>query len=1008
SGNIANWTGESNASKIPSATNPIVGRIAFWTDDESCKVNINTASEGTYWDVPRIYSDEDFGVFDGSKTGMAIYQPAKREYQRYPGHPATTCLSPIFGSLLPVTFPYPIAATSVDAVKLDPYYALTPRVGLANAGGSGGSKGGSFASQSLAAMTVDSDRLYASVDELIFASTRTQNASGKITKDELDKRRFFLTASSSAPETTLFNTPRISIWPVHVSPAKCTVFDKLLAFCSTIGGKPFNFTRSNARSSTEDYTARNAVLYQYLQKYTSANIPGFGGNFSDKFTDKTSGLSDRDQILTSIFDYIRCVNLSDTSNGATLFTPKFDASNVVADNTSFYASIRGAGEVVPIKIGNTRGFGRCYGVSAAALVFYGTHATGANTDRMQAVFMLEFACPMQGMAGMLSNLSFKMTGSGLEKFMAAPKATTPAYATLGFPAGGTNYIENADASTWAGRSVGGSEGPGMGLTNGWSSTKKIATGFAPGAPGTALKGTYPFVTGQDFVFTTPTPAFLFKGGDLTMEIRTADTNELLQTLHFTFPDGEFKTPGVDGSYSNFNSRLAVGGLGGGDFIKGSDTVVSLETAGIMGNAKDDKIDPTAGDTRMIAALADIPASRFRPHKNYSTPGVQWAHGLRFATGQPYAGTINGKLVAVSTYNGNSVNPEVPSRVGEFVTRTDSKPGDWDTGIGEEKDGAYLNKPDEGDTARWGSHVPYNLGNPAQFQPSGDTYFSPNRQMPSSMMFGSIPTGVQRFQPWQTLSFHPRPEDPNHPGNQSPKDHLLADLFWMPVVEPYAISQPFSTSGKINLNYQIAPFTYINRSTGIHAVMRSTRFLALQLADGPIYKPRDPSWGASSIPNRRRYIDMAKTLVAFDEKFKSNDLFRSASQICEINLVPPEVTPSAPTVAATNTAMATFWNNNPLTGDNVREKPYVDIYPRLTTKSNVYTVHFRVQVLKKVRATDATKWDETKDLILSENRGSSIIERYVDAADTTLPDFATDSTKSLDAYYKFRVLSTKKF
>jgi hypothetical protein len=32
----------------PSGTNRIVGRIAFWTDDETCKVNINTASEGTF------------------------------------------------------------------------------------------------------------------------------------------------------------------------------------------------------------------------------------------------------------------------------------------------------------------------------------------------------------------------------------------------------------------------------------------------------------------------------------------------------------------------------------------------------------------------------------------------------------------------------------------------------------------------------------------------------------------------------------------------------------------------------------------------------------------------------------------------------------------------------------------------------------------------------------------------------------------------------------------------
>src|SRR5690606_19158004 len=45
---------------IPDATtgNPIVGRVAFWTDDETSKVNINTASEGTFWDRPLAYSPE--------------------------------------------------------------------------------------------------------------------------------------------------------------------------------------------------------------------------------------------------------------------------------------------------------------------------------------------------------------------------------------------------------------------------------------------------------------------------------------------------------------------------------------------------------------------------------------------------------------------------------------------------------------------------------------------------------------------------------------------------------------------------------------------------------------------------------------------------------------------------------------------------------------------------------------------------------------------------------------
>lgn len=44
------------AASQPSASNPIVGRIAFWADDETAKVNINTAGQGTYWDTPHFNS----------------------------------------------------------------------------------------------------------------------------------------------------------------------------------------------------------------------------------------------------------------------------------------------------------------------------------------------------------------------------------------------------------------------------------------------------------------------------------------------------------------------------------------------------------------------------------------------------------------------------------------------------------------------------------------------------------------------------------------------------------------------------------------------------------------------------------------------------------------------------------------------------------------------------------------------------------------------------------------
>jgi uncharacterized protein (TIGR02600 family) len=270
--------------------------------------------------------------------------------------------------------------------------------------------------------------------------------------------------------------------------------------------------------------------------------------------------------------------------------------------------------------------------------------------------------------------------------------------------------------------------------------------------------------------------------------------------------------------------------------------------------------------------------------------------------------------------------------------------------------------------------------------------------------------VQRGLPWQTLLFNPKPEDPNHPGKASPKDHLIADLFWMPVVEPYAISTPMATAGKINLNYQLMPFgaynqPYIQRATGLYAVMKSTRFLALPVGDSTTYKPLDYGGPNFINTNRRRAINIAETLKAFEVRFQSGGFFRSASEICDMNLVPLESG-----VTYTDSSMKTFWNNNKLTGDNLREKPYADLYSRLTTKSNAFTVHVKAQALKQTIAPNAAAdawatWDESRDMVLGEYRGSSIIERYIDP---TLPiaDFATDASANLNDYYRFRTVATK--
>jgi uncharacterized protein (TIGR02600 family) len=336
------------------------------------------------------------------------------------------------------------------------------------------------------------------------------------------------------------------------------------------------------------------------------------------------------------------------------------------------------------------------------------------------------------------------------------------------------------------------------------------------------------------------------------------------------------------------------------------------------------------------------------------------------------------------------------------------------------------------------------------------------------MFGSLLAGQQGtsignptlvynkgYEGWKTLLFCPNPASAltntgaaittvtsRHGGAISPPDHLLLDLFWMPVVEPYAISEPFSTDGKVNLNYQIMPFTYIKRSTALRAVLHGMRVTAIpnfwtNTAKQFAYK------GQTNPENVRYLIDRDNTIHAIDDFFglyqpsvlaasagspakgPGEGFFKSASQICERFLYPKgsvfvptaQTTTDAATgytqsftkalitytwtpnaVSGINSApdvlgngiLNTFWKYNALTGDNLREKPYTDMYPRLTTKSNTFTVHYRVQSLRQrpynglsadaAAATWYATWDEKRDQVLSEYRGSTTIERYLDPQD----------------------------
>jgi uncharacterized protein (TIGR02600 family) len=176
-------------------------------------------------------------------------------------------------------------------------------------------------------------------------------------------------------------------------------------------------------------------------------------------------------------------------------------------------------------------------------------------------------------------------------------------------------------------------------------------------------------------------------------------------------------------------------------------------------------------------------------------------------------------------------------------RRDGRPGDWDQGFGNTEDGAFINKPDESNASKkywnWGGNYHsggyFRRGN-FDIDPDGNNH-APNRQIASAVQFGSLPTGIYSMRPWETLLFCPNPagrvtdagsepQAEDHIGFSFPRDHLLLDLFWMPVTQPYAISEPFSTAGKVNMNYEILPFSYIHRRTAILSALESVSVIAI--------------------------------------------------------------------------------------------------------------------------------------------------------------------------------------
>jgi hypothetical protein len=1119
-GTMVPGTGSGNTATVAGATaaNPIVGRIAFWADDETSKVNINTAAEGTYWDTPRLQpgSQVNLGaVMQGNPrlpvqseawkfpdVAFASYQPARFEFQRYPGHPAQVALSSVFPSVTSQT------ATS-----------LTPRlVWQGTTEASTVWAGSSTVDLSLAPRKAP----YATLDEYQFSETgtspRTVNSAGSsLSKADLEAAKFFTTANSRAPEVNLFNLPRVAIWPVDedlaTNPAspRTTAFDRLIAFCSTLrkdlgsNAHRYFFQRSDAQSPTHDYSniPRNQDLYSYLQRLTGDPVPGFGGDFESKYD------ADRDQILTEIFDYIRCTNLVDPNLGNYPLTapavgggtwPRLTNQFVKAIKTPYNGNgnaLLGLGQVMPIRIGDTVGFGRFAALKeiAFAYVCVGDGALPDTTSCTDAAsvdsYLADVGKPTAlEIRKMVSNIPKPYPNTGIPEvapsfpIVSAYLAANPVewnrirdkwIAEIGSfldlnpryddfnpaldetalspietrvqmmvvfrlynPAAGMAQlhpdllirITGLDAVTVANAQNIGGGGQLFTLPpncTDWAYKTKEAwcrvysnpvefnvligdsgRGFRPPWYSTALSGNrpnYPFVS---HAFTVnKSEAIQFGGADLTFELHQGknvhdpkntdmaatykdagapplDTvlgqpENLHQTARITFPPENVPLPTLGYLPPSPDNKTKPDPRADAFKIETRLTPDNNGSHVLLGS---DQIRSRCfnGDGRLAALMTSIPESMFVA---YPGNGQQLGQG---------PGQVSYRIGGTGspTTNSGMIPPGTAVTTGDFDIACRMGPG------------GFINKPDEGDNSRGtGGFPPYFFYDQSS---SNSLLYTPNRIMPSPGMFGSLPTGAKAGVGWQTLLFRPQPSHPSH--STTIPDHLIMDLFWMPIVEPYAISESFSTAGKVNMNYQILPFTYINRPTALMAAMKVEMGTAVPSGTGvsPHAAPGigDPVTGGTTWRKNLNLSETDGSLRQFREKFADGEIFRSASEICDIYLVPRDQSWERDSDAQT------FWSNHLNTPENLREKPYTNLYARLTTKSNTFTVHVRAQALQKVPGTPADQWVENRDKVVGEERVSTIVERYIDAEDETLLDFATDANALLSDYYRMRVLSTKRF
>lgn len=1048
----------STSGQGPSAENPIVSRFAWWTDDESCKVNINTAGEGVAWDMPRADTAQE--------RSLAENQPLSREYHRQPGHPRGVSLSSVllpgrrfhaagFGSS---TGPLQ-AMNPTDAQLLWQLGRLD--VSLDTRGTSFGGRQRSYASEGGMQEPPLLWPRYASVSELLF--DHAPGASGGLARpvhaffqrhpeaaQRLRSGEFFLTAHSAAPEITLFGTPRIALWPVHGSAfssgggqviERTTDYDMRVAAVSTLNGRSYSVQRLRPGDGSWDLEkanlGQNKALYEYLRTLTNRPFPGWNRpdegvtTFAAKYGEGESG--DRDTILLSMLDYVRAANFADgqlhRENQFSTVCPGNAAQGFGQVSPLAFAAPAGAGGATKAP----RALGRVPTVSEIALVFVCRaemnedgkiigEPSSQNRSRMmpgwreiEGGLLIEAFVPAHGWVDYRPYVSFSLTG-GAPGAPPDPGAPWPLLYACG------NLLEPSVAKPW-GQST--EEPPrewiGWGGTAGVRGLTERLLRFKPfllgvegyGAPFTLMNG-----AGQE---ARPQLKLAIYDDPGSASVGRAGAADLIQVIPVEFPDigtgrdrRRVRVPALpEGGYRFTLEQRLADAREGKPLFSAQDVVQSLI--------------PCHGDYRLLAGQrrAEVPRSEaaapahavFVAHPLWGQR--QHAHSIREPSTSARRAVLGRSDDQPDPDNPGSLGyfpgmelcpaftPDYPLRPYEDIsvlsvsagaqrhstaaeasewTRLDggrrgaalpSVTGDFDNGAGNAPDGPYSNRPDDGDVrAVLKRSTPYfDDGGRAETDvpPVSGALFSPQRMLPSAVMFGSLPTGVVSHVPWQTLLFRPHAA---HYGAQSPPDHLLLDLFWQPVLDPEPHSRAFETEGKVNLNHRIYPFTWIRRATALHALLKAETLMAIPDEDSRTYKS-----GEKQDARYRHFIDAAGTIRLWDAAAaEAGRPFLVPSEICAHYLVPEGRNPS-------RQAMEDFWKTHRLTGDNTKERPYANLYPRLTTRSNVFRVHFIAQSLRKAASAPADRWVTGTDIVAGTVRGSALLRRSLEESSPGIPDYA---------------------